>query len=60
MPIIRRFKVDTELKNSEKIIAQNHSLRESFEGEDMFDKKEKEGVRFPIWKRFWNFFKIKS
>ena len=59
MPIIRRFKVNTDLKNSGKIIEQNQLSSESDEAERMLHENEEVPNNFPIWKRWWNFFKIK-
>ena len=59
MPIIRRFQVNTELKKLGKIVEQNQLSSINLEAEKMLQKKEGMPINFPIWKRWWIFFKIK-
>ena len=59
MPIIRRFKVNTDLKNLGKIVEQNQLSSINHEAERMLHDNEEVPINFPMWKRWWIFFKIK-
>ena len=50
MPVIKRFKVNTDSKKSEKIVDQNQLSHNR-------DQHEFPPKNIPFWKRFWNFIK---